>query len=130
MGIKTSKRCRHCQEMKEFTEFYNSHNGKYGLTSWCKQCSKDANTRDSKYMSRYGITVEDYNKLLADQGWCCAICKISWLDDESVKHWPVDHSHITGKVRGIICDLCNRGLGYFKEDAEILRSAATYLEGD
>ena len=55
----------------------------------------------------------------------CAICGAAQRLDRAQ---CVDHSHATGAVRGILCDECNKGLGCFKDDTELLRKAAYYLE--
>lgn len=67
---------------------------------------------------------KDYNKLLEKQGFVCAICKEKEVKN---KHLCVDHNHTTGKVRGLLCQKCNRALGSFKEDYNYLRNAASYL---
>jgi hypothetical protein len=55
------------------------------------------------------------------QSGCCAICGVE-------TQLYVDHNHITDTVRELLCDLCNKGLGHFKESPEALRKAAVYLE--
>lgn len=72
----------------------------------------------------YGITLEEYDKLLESQGGGCAICGGK---DERFKFLPVDHCHKTKKVRGLLCQHCNRGLGYFRDSPELLRAAIAYL---
>lgn len=76
--------------------------------------------------SRYGITVEESEKMLADQDGKCAICdaQLSYADQTAC----IDHCHATGRVRGILCQHCNRGLGAFRDDPHILRQAADYAE--
>jgi hypothetical protein len=71
----------------------------------------------------YGIGLPEYNKMYADQQGACAICKTP-LDVLCV-----DHSHTTGKVRGLLCHPCNRGIGLLKESEDTLRAALTYLHG-
>ena len=74
--------------------------------------------------SRYGINLETYNNMLVDQENKCPLCSRSF--DEVKIH--IDHCHKTGKVRGLLCEMCNKGLGHFKDDPEIIRSAINYLK--
>jgi hypothetical protein len=73
---------------------------------------------------KYGLTAERYDQMLVEQGHRCALCG----DENNGRTWHIDHCHDTGKVRGVLCDLCNRGLGHFRENADVLRKAAQYLE--
>ena len=76
------------------------------------------------YRSRLGLTLDDYERLLADQGGVCAICK----RPPKKRRLHVDHDHATGKVRGLLCFTCNRYvLGKYATSAK-LRAAADYLE--
>lgn len=84
--------------------------------------------REQAWQRRYGITRDDYNKLLDEQEGKCAICSTTEIGRKGHTHFHVDHCHTTGKVRGLLCDLCNRGLGYFKDSEETLTKAASYLE--
>lgn len=80
---------------------------------------------------KFGITVEEYSRLLAAQGGKCAICKHKPEGDDRYrtgKNLAVDHCHRTGKVRGLLCDRCNRGLGHFRDDVEYLLQAVLYLQ--
>lgn len=75
----------------------------------------------------YGLTTGQFDALLAAQDGKCAICGTSeWPGRAKSPH--VDHDHVTGAVRGILCRNCNNGLGMFGEDASRLRAAAEYLE--
>ncbi|KKL81777.1 hypothetical protein LCGC14_1991340 [marine sediment metagenome] len=71
----------------------------------------------------YGITLEDYERMLKEQGGGCAICGVA---PKKLSH-AVDHNHKTGKVRGILCHMCNRGLAFFRDKPERLTEAAAYL---
>lgn len=73
--------------------------------------------------ARYGITEAEYNEMLAAQGDVCAICKGA---QPSVL--PVDHDHVTGRIRGILCSPCNRLLGDAKDNIEVLQAAIAYLQ--
>jgi hypothetical protein len=75
----------------------------------------------------YGLTDNEFRSLWLDQLGACAICS-SPLDEEESRAVMVDHDHKSKKVRGLLCDNCNRGLGFFKDKPAWLRSAATYLE--
>lgn len=71
---------------------------------------------------KYGISEEDYNRILSKQDGKCAICK------KPLDRPYVDHNHITKCARGLLCKNCNFGLGQFKDSPEILRKASEYLE--
>jgi hypothetical protein len=76
---------------------------------------------------RYGMTVAGYDELLAAQRGRCAVCGTT----DPGGHWSrfhIDHDHRCGQIRGLLCNRCNGGLGYFFDDPELLRSAADYLE--
>lgn len=76
------------------------------------------------YKRRYGVTVEQYDQMLLKQNGLCAICG---RVDETGKRLAVDHSHETGKIRGLLCTGCNTGLGKFKDSSQLLNKAATYI---
>lgn len=144
------KICKRCQISKEETSFYKKLKGKDGLSSYCKRCdcilisnrTKDRNRgvkggkvakiRDKDYFRNvglrnlYGITLEDYNQIFAEQNGSCLICGKSQL--ELKKRLHVDHDHKTGKIRGLLCNSCNQGLGYFKDNKESLLKAIKYLD--
>lgn len=78
----------------------------------------------------YGITINDFNEMYVQQEGKCGICSGSikragmrYDSDVAV----VDHCHTTKKVRGLLCHNCNRGLGYFKDNPELLEAAKGYL---
>jgi len=75
---------------------------------------------------RYGITLEQYEQLLDKQNGVCAICEKA----ETIKgksNLSIDHCHRTKKVRGLLCDSCNKGLGHFKDNTNLLDRAKSYL---
>jgi hypothetical protein len=76
--------------------------------------------------NKFGITVEEYNKLLLEQDGKCAICGKSQA--EFNRSFCVDHDHNTGKVRGLLCDNCNKALGCFYDDINIIKAAYNYIE--
>lgn len=79
-------------------------------------------------MERYGITPEQYDAMFYEQGGGCAICGREDSGRKNHKLLCVDHDHKTGKVRGLLCDECNNGLGRFQDDPELLMAAINYLQ--
>lgn len=75
----------------------------------------------------YGITTEQYSELLESQGGGCAICDAPPPTETRKKFLVVDHDHETGKVRGLLCDTCNRGLGLLGDNIVYLCAAVDYL---
>lgn len=89
--------------------------------------------RNSKYLRNYGITLEEFEKILEDQDHKCAICKREETflmpgSNEEIRNFSIDHDHVTLKVRGALCGSCNPALGGFKDNIEILESAIIYLK--
>ena len=82
--------------------------------------------RKYQYKTKFGITIEQYDLMLATQGGHCAICPATSCTDGRRLH--VDHDHQTGVVRQLLCDLCNKVLGMMKDEPDRLRRAADYLE--
>lgn len=77
-------------------------------------------------MKKYGLSESEYEALLHGQGGVCAICG-SAHPGLDFSFFPVDHDHVTGEVRGLLCNDCNLGIQRFKDNANFLVSAATYL---
>lgn len=73
----------------------------------------------------FGITIADYERMLVEQNGVCAIC---CRKCKTGKRLAVDHDHATGEVRGLLCTNCNQGLGKYRDDPLLLRTAASYLE--
>lgn len=89
--------------------------------------------RNVNLRRNYGITLADYERLLIAQCGTCAICDYAPCEDidarANQKRLHVDHDHATGAIRGLICSNCNRAVGLFRDNLEILRRAAAYLAG-
>ncbi len=88
--------------------------------------------RDSKMKSFYGIGLDRYNELVLEQNNKCAICRNEETIKDNrtglIKKLSVDHCHDTGIIRGLLCNNCNRAMGLFRDDPDILRKAILYLE--
>lgn len=76
--------------------------------------------------AKYGITAAEFDTMLAAQGGGCAVCGTTEPPGRG-QRFHVDHCHSTGRVRGLLCNECNVGLGKFKDSTDLLRRAAEYL---
>jgi predicted lipoprotein with Yx(FWY)xxD motif len=84
-----------------------------------------ATTTNSLLRKTYGLTLREFDEISAAQNDVCAICSNKCPDYSRLS---VDHNHVTGQIRGLLCNRCNRAMGLFQDDPEILRKAAAYLE--
>ena len=113
-----TKICTNCNEIKNIEDFKNK--GKYKKFSFCNICHKKK--IKAKY---YGISVELYERLILEQNNLCKICK---KPNSNGRDLSIDHCHITGKVRGLLCNNCNVALGLLKENILVLEEAIRYLK--
>lgn len=84
----------------------------------------------AKDLRKFGITPDQYDQMLLDQNGGCAICgaKPKQTKRYTKRRLSVDHHHGSGEIRGLLCDDCNHGVGYFKDSIDCLRLAINYLE--
>ncbi|MGY1735648.1 endonuclease VII domain-containing protein [Geodermatophilus sp. SYSU D00684] len=115
--------------MKPIDDFVRSRSQPSGRHPYCKPChnargkaskEKVGGSRTHHLKRRYGITAAEADVMLVQQDGLCAICRRA-----AAQH--VDHDHVTGAVRALLCFSCNGGLGQFKVDPEVLRAAARYV---
>ena len=127
-----SKTCNRCGIRKPLTDYYRQKYGPDGRRSICKAChiERDSVNQRRRYIKKaYGLEWGDYLELQKTQNNSCAICGIH--ESEQIKFaLSVDHCHDTGKVRGLLCNNCNNGLGRFKDKPELLESAIRYLKNN
>jgi len=105
----------------------NPEKSKAAIKAWSE--ANPERVKDAYLKRRYGITLEEYNRLLEAQGGVCAIHKGPETRKGS-KHFQVDHDHATGKVRGLLCSNCNTMLGLSKDNPATLQAAINYLTQD
>ena len=144
------KKCTICKEFKSLDNYTKDKRTKTGLDYACRPCKRTiarkykidyperiyaynkkwaATHKDQRkkanLKSDYGLDLSAYNQLLTKQLNSCAIC----LKSQEVikKALCVDHDHKTGRIRGLLCDLCNRGLGHFFDNECNLERAVEYL---
>jgi len=142
------RHCTACRQDRPLTEFVRNRSRPDGLARSCRACAREQQRRwreahpeearaasrrqydpakaavwnRAALLRRYGLTEADVERMKAEQGGRCAICR------EVPRRWVIDHDHATGEVRALLCDPCNRGLGMLGEDPERLRAAAAYVE--
>ena len=133
------KTCPKCGETKSLDSFSKNKSRRDGRDSWCRACKASGKKaayktdptgrRKSHLKSRYKITPEGYEDLLCLSDSRCMICGLPAViqKERTGRFLCVDHDHETGKVRGLLCDLCNKGLGAFRDDLTLLRKATNYL---
>ncbi len=102
------------------------------ITKVCPDCTQEERrkhlerVRESNYRQNYGITIKVYDEMLSQQDGKCAICGTP-EPGKARKHFSVDHDHVTGEIRALLCGACNCGLGNFKDNPTLLASAIEYL---
>lgn len=127
------KTCSRCNTARPLAEFYRDNQRPDGIAIWCKPCKRAANMRTyyknpdayrDRWLRRaYGISLEHYQELARSQDDCCGICRMA-----AARTLAVDHDHVTGAIRGLLCADCNRAIGLFRDDPGLLRAAANYIE--
>lgn len=151
-----TKVCPKCRKRKRVNKFGKSNRTKDGYFTRCKECynrekaewrlvnwernhrnktryRKDNpdRVRDSNLRQKYGISLDEYNKMFHEQGGVCNICerpeRIVNGKSKKVAPLAVDHCHDTGKVRGLLCFSCNIALGKFQDSPEILARALAHV---
>lgn len=133
--------CKACYEQKPVSSFHKDSSSTRSYAYYCKPCAtkksrvwhsthKDdaaykAKRQDSYFKTKYSVSKEVRDQMLIEQDNKCAICHVSLSADGG--HTHTDHNHQTGKIRGILCTNCNRGLGHFKDSKDNLQAAIEYL---
>lgn len=134
--------CRSCYYRQYMREYRKRKTAIAYKKKWGRENSERVKAQNraryrkdrEKYLSRglmqrlkeHGMTLADYEDLLAKQKGQCAIC---FSLPSPRKRLCVDHCHKTGKVRGLLCDACNKALGLFRDDPHRLKTAQKYLRG-
>ena len=126
-----ARQCSKCRELKSLIDFYREAKDPLGRQRTCKKCisayakarkvENPRRIRDQYLKREYGISLERYEQIADGQDWRCAICG-------RTARLHVDHDHETGRVRGLLCGECNRGIGLFKDDVDSLKMAIEYLK--
>jgi len=153
-----TKYCRGCGEDRPLSEWHKAKDRKDGLATQCKRCVKrrsdkwyQENTerkratakryyadnedrfRENAYRSKYGIGVDDYERMYDEQGGVCALCSKPETAREKwngkVRRLAVDHCHETGRVRGLLCYRCNHIISCLGDNLNSALKLVRYMEG-
>lgn len=130
-----SKKCIKCSEDLALKNFYFKLNENTGTTYYYSKCIKCFNVynynddKNSKLKKAYGITLDQYNEMLNKQDGKCMICLVdnNSFYKKKPRAFAVDHCHTTGKIRGLLCNDCNVGIGLLKDNIDLLNNAIKYL---
>jgi len=134
--------CSECKMMlpyRMFAKYTDKANGRTKYFSCCRKCATIRSQRYRKthpewyinekrkaVCNKFGLSIEEYNKMYVLQNSRCKICGIP--EAELNKKFAIDHCHETGLIRGLLCESCNIMLGNAKDNPTILRLGAEYLE--
>lgn len=127
-----TKTCVACRMEKTTDAFGREKRGDQGRSSRCQPCvvmlrdESKSTIRENRLRRKYGITHAAYEELLKRQQGKCAICQSADCREKS-GFWCIDHDHVTGQVRGLLCRMCNVGLGNLQESRLVLAMAVDYL---
>ena len=130
------KNCSKCREVKTMDQFA-VYKGKPHCQ--CKSCQRSSNNAyriknperarrmvaNATLRRKYGITIEQYERMFVRQNGVCAICSRMSLNGRTL---DVDHNHNTGQVRGLLCPKCNMAMGLLGENIDIFKKTIAYLE--
>jgi hypothetical protein len=141
MARRRTTHCGTCGELKVRREKYSrclSCRRESDRRYYQRSADRREKLRRARILRHYGIAFEELTGLLERQSYQCAICERRWeqcVPAKSVRHEPsfwnhlcVDHDHETGRIRGLLCNACNTGLGAFEEKPERFVAAVRYLE--
>lgn len=128
-----TKWCPGCKSDHPQSEFGPNPSEPTGLAVYCRafmraryQETKQDRPWHTRHIERtYGISIDEYNRILMEQHGTCAIC---CGVPKGRKSLAVDHDHTTGQVRGLLCEKCNIGIGSFKDDPMLMQTAIAYLK--
>ena len=142
------KLCKKCKVEKSLNDFAANKRNKNGLSWHCKNCQasygaawylKDRDKilaknrekyspekRKMALLKKYGISIDEYKKMLKEQNNRCIICNTNKPGGQG--NFPVDHDHLTGQLRNLLCNRCNMLIGQAQDNINVLENAIEYLK--
>ena len=119
-------RCLICDEVKAEEEFHKKGNSYLGRDRRCSSCKKELRPA-VHLMTQYGMTLEEFDVMLKEQGGTCANQACTYGKDDDHKLF-VDHCHETNVVRGLLCHWCNSAEGFLKGSPEVAQGLIDYMK--
>ncbi len=107
-------------------EWYLKNKEKKAAQEKARRLANPLYKRQVHLKNRYNLTLEQFDQMLKSQNNQCLICEEILKPTSHGRH--IDHCHTTGKVRGILCQRCNTGIGKFEENVNLLKKAIAYIE--
>lgn len=105
-----------------------AHASRLYCSDKCQMLQNSRNRDRRERYTSYGASIDDYDRLFMEQNGCCAICGTDNPGRRGVSRFAFDHDHETNKPRGLLCYLCNVGLGAFQDNPTALWAAIQYLD--
>ena len=117
--------CKDCHNAKQRERYADNPVVREKLKSGAIEYYGDNKTliRSDRILKEYGITLNDKHRMIEENEGKCPICG----SDDPGRYWAIDHCHKTGLVRGVLCNACNKGLGFFKDNVASLYKSIWYL---
>lgn len=132
------KHCKSCDQFKPVDDFNKSGDKRVGRHAHCKVClatrwsASDHENRTRSKRARFGLSYDAYLAMCVEQGNRCAICGEAETDvhqgTRRIRELAIDHDHSTGAVRALLCGKCNKAIGLMRDNPDLMRAAALYLE--
>lgn len=150
-----TKHCSDCKKTLSIDCFWTNRSKYDGLASQCKSCQRErirkwkktpsgkahvkrsykqqcetGAIRKTHLKQKFGMTLEDYDRMFESQNGVCVICGCPEIINghgNKIKKLAVDHNHITGKIRGLLCHSCNHALGLLNDNPIIVKSLLEYI---
>lgn len=139
------KTCTKCNTERGIDNFAFNKKFPDGLSYWCRTCNAETaknwrinnpekrkrGAKRKQLQKHYNLTIDKFEQMLKNQHYKCAVClkeETAKSADGVIKQLSVDHCHKTNKIRGLLCDACNRAEGFLRSDVDLIRRLADYVE--
>lgn len=125
----TTQKSSYHSSCKECRLFYQrkrrDRNNELNRLHYARSEKRRMDLKSTNLRNKFGISMDQYNKMFFDQNGCCSIC--STHQQDLPKRLAVDHNHTTQEIRGLLCMKCNLAVGYLNESVESAENLIKYL---
>lgn len=130
--IYSTRTCTKCESTKPIEDFSSDFHCKECISTYKRNYYNTPETKQKYWersiLKKFGLTPQQYQEMFDLQNGRCKICNTH--QSELKQRLSVDHNHKTGKVRSLLCNDCNTGIGLLKESVDILQTAILYINSD